>query len=451
MAVAGIAAVALLGGAFALSAWKAWEGRLTLRMAVWIGVALHVVFVALPLLISHDAYHYSLYGRIASVHHQNPYVVTPSHFPSDPIFPFFSEEWRDTPALYGPAFIQLASGVTRLIRSPAGLVFFFKLLSGAASLATMLLVARLVRRTEPARAAFAVVLIGWNPVVLVHTVGAGHMDSLIALAVAAAFGLLLGAGGQWTGRGTRPRDLGVTALLSGAALLKPPMLLPLVLFAGVRMWQQERGLRARALAMHLATFLLLAVPLVAPFEQRQDPLLGVSYLAKYTSALAPSTFLRVIVRRILGTRSGIPISNALAVALTLVFLAAFVMLLKQLASRSRQAPPLDQGAAWAWVLLVFLLTAPILWPWYLVWILPLAWVLPSTPRLGVIAMSATLPVFVSVAEGSVHGQAYAGSIAMSMTLAGPVLLVFLAFVLSDLARRIRSAAPLADGRMVPTA
>src|SRR5439155_22484065 len=137
-----------------------WRGTLPLRTVIAVGVLFHAVAVAIPLLLSHDVYYYVAYGRIATLHHANPYLIPPSAYPSDPTHPFLSVDWLHITSLYGPAFVQLASLLTKLIRGLSGLILAFKLLSGLASLATMLIVASLAHRLMPWRAGFAAALIG---------------------------------------------------------------------------------------------------------------------------------------------------------------------------------------------------------------------------------------------------------------------------------------------------
>ena len=60
----------------------------------------------------------------------------------------------------------------------------------AASLGSLWFVVRLVGRVRPQRQAYAAAMIGLNPVVLFHTVGGGHVDVLVMLAVAAAIYLV---------------------------------------------------------------------------------------------------------------------------------------------------------------------------------------------------------------------------------------------------------------------
>jgi hypothetical protein len=83
LAAVGVVAVALAAAAFLLVLWEAWRGTITVRTVVALAVAYHVVVLFLPLLFSRDVYSYGAYGRIAAVHHLNPYVATPADVPAD--------------------------------------------------------------------------------------------------------------------------------------------------------------------------------------------------------------------------------------------------------------------------------------------------------------------------------------------------------------------------------
>src|SRR5437899_2946084 len=71
-------------------------------VVVGFALAFRLTLLLLPGLFSTDVFSYVMYGRIAGVYDQNPYVLAPSGFPNDPflgwVFPF----WRDQPSVYGP-------------------------------------------------------------------------------------------------------------------------------------------------------------------------------------------------------------------------------------------------------------------------------------------------------------------------------------------------------------
>src|SRR5256885_3654806 len=84
-----VAIVAVLAStvAFLFALRETWRGNVGVRAVLWLGVVLVALVVVLPLLFSRDVYSYSMYGRMESIHHANPYVFTPRDFPRDPFFP----------------------------------------------------------------------------------------------------------------------------------------------------------------------------------------------------------------------------------------------------------------------------------------------------------------------------------------------------------------------------
>ncbi|GIV00403.1 MAG: hypothetical protein KatS3mg014_2018 [Actinomycetota bacterium] len=132
----------------------------------------------------------------------------------------------------------------------------FRVLAGAASLATLAVVAHLARRLAPERRAFALAAFGLNPVALFQSVGSGHNDLLVALAVAGALALALAG---WR--------VGATAALALGALVKAPAAVPLALAVVAVGVSAPRGRRLRALAPHVGVAVGLGLALAAPLPQ----------------------------------------------------------------------------------------------------------------------------------------------------------------------------------------
>lgn len=135
---------------------------------------------------SHDLWSYAMYGRILSIHHASPWVVTPSHFRGDPYLTSVARGWRHTTSIYGPAFEMLAATITRLGGDAATFVrmAFTTTFAGATAVAAWLV----YRRTGRA-AATALVLL--HPAIAVGTVAGGHNDVLVGLGLLAAVLLVL--------------------------------------------------------------------------------------------------------------------------------------------------------------------------------------------------------------------------------------------------------------------
>src|ERR671911_738435 len=170
LAAIGVVAVSSAAAAFVLVLSACRRETISARTAIGLAVAYHVALLFLPLLFSRDVYSYAYYGRIASVYHSNPYVATPADYPQDALAAFVGPKWFDTPAVYGPLWTQASAFVARAVDDVAQFIAVFRILAIAASLATIAVVARLVRRERPHREAFAVAILGMNPVVLFQSV-----------------------------------------------------------------------------------------------------------------------------------------------------------------------------------------------------------------------------------------------------------------------------------------
>ncbi|HEV3473754.1 MAG TPA: polyprenol phosphomannose-dependent alpha 1,6 mannosyltransferase MptB, partial [Actinomycetota bacterium] len=239
LAVVGAAALFAAVIAFLWALRAAWRGEITVRRVIFVGLLLHVLAVAIPLFLSRDVYSYGIYGRMVSRLGANPYATIPAAFFDDPSYRLVSVDWIDSTSVYGPAFTAVSAALTRLVSSPAVTVLAFKVLAAAASVGTMLLVVVAARRTIPSRAAFAAALIGWNPVVVFHSVAGGHNDTLLGFVVAAGVVLMLASK---PARATAALALGTLVKVSGA--------IPLIVAAAGAVFRHPAGGRARELAIH---------------------------------------------------------------------------------------------------------------------------------------------------------------------------------------------------------
>jgi hypothetical protein len=137
-----------------------------------------------PLLLSRDVYLYWDYGRIVTVHDGNPYRDFPEQFRADPAFRAMSPAWARLRSPYGPAWtLADAAGAEAAGTSAATAAWFFR---AAAAVAALLIVGAVAWST---RSAFAVALVGWNPLLAVHFAGGGHADAWMMALVAAALAL----------------------------------------------------------------------------------------------------------------------------------------------------------------------------------------------------------------------------------------------------------------------
>jgi hypothetical protein len=308
---------------------------LSLRTALVLAVVIQLLPLAAPLLLSTDAWAYWEYGRIAAVHDANPYVDTPSEFPTDPAYDHAGAAWRETTSVYGPAFTLLSEGVALVSgSSAAAAAWIFKVLAALAVLACALLAARLARDRP-----FGLAFVGWNPLLAIHFAGGGHNDALMMAFVLAP--LALGATGR---RG-----------LAGAAWAASIFVkwVPAVLLFLRAVEARASGRRVGHLGFALAAFALAAL---ATIRYGLDWLRAFGPLAR--NAEGQTSY--ALPHRV--EQLGVP--HGVALALAALALAAGVVWLAREAARGR--PYLGLAAC------LLLATTPWLTPWYTIWALPLA-------------------------------------------------------------------------------
>jgi hypothetical protein len=300
-----------------------------------VAVAIQLVPLTAPVLLSTDVYSYWDYGRLAAVHDANPYEVTPIRFANDPAFERMGAQWRQTTSVYGPAFTLASEVHAKAVgNSPAAAAWAYKALAALAMLAITVLAVRVA-----ARPAFAAAFVGWNPLLAVHFAGGGHNDAWMMALVFAA--IALAAAG-------RRQLAGAAWVLSIAVKWVALVFLPL------------RALEARREGRRVghAGFAAAAAVVIGVATWRY----GLSWL----DAFGPvGRNLREGSRySIPGRLEGIGIPHGAAVGVLVgLFGLAYLWLLRE-AWRGHARLGLAAG--------LLLVAAPWLVPWYLVWTVPFA-------------------------------------------------------------------------------
>ena len=370
--------------AFGVVAWEAWKGRVGARIVLLAVVASLALSTAAPLLLSRDVYSYAAYGRTLAVHHANPYEVPPSAFPGDPFAPVVSREWFDTRSVYGPAFTLASAALARTWSgSAAATILGFKVLAATAVLLGAVLAGAIARRVAPGREALAIALIGLNPVVVVHTVGGGHNDALVAglLAGAALLASMALGYARTTGLESSRRTLsrpvggaalGTTALVTLAAGVKVIAVLPLAywwwtLWSETSPGSSDGGARSRTMAAHVGVAVALTAATAAPVFAGWRTVTAIANLASRqgwaSGARLVARGAEAIGRAVGGTGIGVAFGAVVYAAFLAVFAFAAWRLLRTSAASA-------QPVLWGSSLLLFALAAPYLLPWYAVWFLP---------------------------------------------------------------------------------
>jgi alpha-1,6-mannosyltransferase len=430
--------------AFTYLLGEAWRGRVRLgAVLVASGISL-AISVAAPLLLSRDVYTYGGYGRINALYHHNPYVTRLSSFPGDPFVAVTPGQWLHTHSHYGPLFTLASAAIGRTWSgSPSATIFAFKLLAGLAIAVATGLVALTAVRARPDRASLAVALVGLNPVLVVHTVGGGHVDALIAAPLAAAMAIAV----------TRPppasaRALVVTLLLTVACLVKSVIVPALVLW----LWwivQTDRARRGRILTGHLAVIAAATIAAVSPFIAGWHTLTPFATLGGVEAWASPSHLVGRGAHAIVSSFAGSSAGTDAARAVEAAFLLFFVVLAWRLARRIHSADPITAVTAWGSALLLLALSLPYLLPWYAAWFVPFLGLFADPVLLLAGALVTVVLALTLIPADPFHGLTTPAVMNCVHYGAASVMLVVLAAVASRILGNHRPAAELTQSIGAP--
>jgi alpha-1,6-mannosyltransferase len=310
----------------------------------------------LPLLVtgpmgSLDVNSYAAIGRLATLG-LDPYLATPGWL-TDGFVAAVDPMWRWTPTPYGPVQVALLRGLVLVAGDHVGTAVLLIRLVAVLGAACAVVLA--VRAASSADRVPVLLITGLNPVVLVHVVSGAHLDVLIGALAVLVVGLAR------SGRPVLAMSLAVVAMsikLPGAVLVA--FVLLDVVRAGPSV--SRPGPVLRLMASGLGTLSLVVMLCPDPFGWTAA--LGVPGMSR--NGAAPSTWISYLVAAVTGRASG----NGLTFAFTtgramtaLVGAAAVCVLLWKATSGSRDAA--FRGVGWA--LVACAVTAPALYPWYLVW------------------------------------------------------------------------------------
>jgi len=202
-----------------------------------------------------DIFIYASRSRLWTQYGANPIAVKPSLYELD-AWRKFASEWGNSTSPYGPLWNWIAWPATRISGDDIGRALAgFKVLAGASVLVSAALVYKTANLVRPGTGAAAALFYCWNPLVLWEGAGNGHNDVVMVVPLLAAALLLAGK-----------RYPGVIPMIVAAAMIKYVALLA-VPFTVVAFWRLNPGWRARlrnALWSALGSAAVVAVSL-APF------------------------------------------------------------------------------------------------------------------------------------------------------------------------------------------
>ncbi|MBV9274763.1 MAG: hypothetical protein JO333_12770 [Verrucomicrobia bacterium] len=294
----------------------------------------HLQFLGLPPGPDDDIHRYVWDGRVQRLGF-DPYLVVPG----DPAFSgLHTSETRslnhpDVPSPYPAGAELFFRAVTAIYES----TFTLKVAFVVCDLAIVLLLLDILRRSQ--QGMHWVLAYSWNPLLATEVAGSGHIDIVGALLLLVSFAAL---GRQW-------RAVGAVAFgLAVSVKLLPIVLLPLF-------WKRVR-IRDGILAIIVFGLLYL------PFLRREW--IPIGSLGTYVQSFRFNDPVFAILEKV-------------AAPQLLTALSVFVGFLIAIRLRSR-SPGLSPDA-FAWPMAGSLLCAPVVYPWYLLWVLPFLRSLPTLP------------------------------------------------------------------------
>ncbi len=383
-------------GAWLVACWTADERIWLVYTCIWLGLLLAGgIYLVTPGVLSHDIGTYAGYGRLLTVYHANPYFVTLSTFPHDPVLRI--DDWASVASAYGPIWMIICAIVGWLVKQPTpeAYVIGFRVFALAMHLLNTLLVGSTLHTMgrSPRICALGMLLYGWNPLVLVESAQNGHNDVFMLTFV--LLGILLLARAEKRGELLRARGYLPPALaFTLAALVKFPILPILAAYlifllckslrptsASSLGWQKAlSNWRPAALLLSWACLAsaLLALILYAPllWGHNASAIIG-SFSNNPVSTTSENSYMRSVVNflnvhteqkgnlllQFFSLRKVWNVINYMAIALCLFFGARIFWV----------TPKVETFLALALAMMcIVLLLTPWFFPWYSIWIVGLA-------------------------------------------------------------------------------
>jgi hypothetical protein len=348
-----MASLTLAGIAYLLAIRELFATPRLSRRVVVIGLVLaavwHVEFLRLPPGPDDDIHRYVWDGRLQRLGY-NPYIVVPSDPAAKALYTLETSNLNnpDLPSPY-PAGAQLFFRAVTAIQESA---FALKVAFVVCEFAIVFVLLDVLRCTR--QGGHLVLAFAWNPLLAIEVAGSGHIDIVGALLLLVSAAALVR---RW--RATAAVALG----LAIAVKFLPIVLLPLY-------WKR---VRIRDLALGAAVVGLLYVPFL------HHGRISIGSLGTYVRSFRFNG-------PVFAALDGVAAPQLLVGLTVLAGLATATWL------RIRRSAPEWSGDLFAWPMAATLLCAPVVFPWYLLWLLPF---LTSASTLLIIIWTVSIiPVYV---------------------------------------------------------
>src|SRR6266849_4093387 len=326
-----MASLTLAGVAYLLAIREFFATSRFSRRVVVIGLVLaavwHIAFLRVPPGPDDDIHRYVWDGRVQRLGY-NPYIVVPS----DPALgALHTPETRTLNNPYVPS--PYPAGAELFFRAVTAIhesVFALKVAFVICDLAIILVLLDILRRSG--QGAHWVLAYAWNPLLAIEVAGSGHIDIVGALLLLVSFAAL----------GRRWRAIAAVAFgLAVAVKFLPIVLLPLY-------WKRVRMLDAALAAV----------------------LVGLLYVRFLNHGRIPIGSLGTYVQSFRFNDPVFATLERVAAPQLVVGLAVLVGFLTAICIRRLSKATAWSSDAFAWPMAASLLCAPVVYPWYLLWLLP---------------------------------------------------------------------------------
>lgn len=372
----------------AFRAWRLSHNGEAVRLAFAGAILFSGLLIFTPPIISQDVYSYASYGRMLAIHQKNPYMNGPSSIPDDPTSNYVGRMWWEMPSVYGPVAQLSTAAIAFVVRDFGAYVLALKISATLTLWIGLWLLVDLGRHLGRSPT-IAIVVVGWNPLVLIHIAGGGHNDIFMAVALLAALALHM----------RKRENLALVALGLGA-MVKFLAGVPIILYL-VLMWREsDPEQRVRRTAKSVALLAGMALVGYLPFWNGSETFGAAMRVGGLSSDISIPSVVGRITALIVHTAGLRFITDgqlifAARVAGFVIFVAYFIHLARNL-NEDSQLPEV-----WGKALLAYCLTSGYLLPWYLVWaILPLA-LAPESMALRVALLAGFAYSFTQLPSGYV--------------------------------------------------
>lgn len=354
-----VGTVLLLFTLYGIALWLVLTRRARPSPALVLGVSMacSALLVLTHPLTSTDVFNYIASARVLWVHGENPLTVAPAWYPDDPFYGFL-RSWQVVPSPYGPLW-SLIAGLPLAVGggSVLGTVIAFKALAAAAFLGAGWLVYLTARLMRPDSAVAALLAYSWNPLAVFYIAGNGHNDAVMILLLALA---LYALARRWPA-------LAIVAVVASALVKYATVLaVPLVL---LWWWRSKRRPSRWSLVVGAIAALVLIVVTYAPLWAGRDTFATTLNEGSYYTVSVPAA-----VRGLLAQRVGVARADQITTLVSRLAMAAAlgVILLRLRGGRLARLAEAGFLAYFAYLVLAATYFAP----WYVLWALTFACLVP---------------------------------------------------------------------------